>query len=390
MRILGIQENELKRVGGYHTALEMERQLELWAEGLQIIGDSKNKIETFLDKLKSIDNLKIYLVGAGSSAKAAAIAENYIRRITKKEVILVPSTSLITNEDNYILDESPVLLVSLGSSGNTTEGLEAVEIFKKKSKELYQLLIICSQRGEIIKRYAEEENTLYISIPSKTKDKSLAATGEFTLLVQYLLIILDIKNYDYYRDMFKSIIEDSNKFLKDDIYKSHAVSNKIYDTVVSLGTNALNPLASEMCLKISELSTGLQSTESHSVLEFRHGPKLVMNSTCLISFFFSNDSHSIRYEIDMLKECYSNKLNSTIVAVSMDYNKEIDENSDYYFYFNKNNFKYRDESHIIFQYALYLQSFAILNSIRRGSKPDFIDESGVVSKVARGVIIYKK
>lgn len=390
MKILGIQENELKRVNGYNTALEMERQLELWDEGVQAIGKGKDKIEKFLDKIINIEGLKIYLVGAGSSAKAAAITENYIKRIINKEVIAIPSTSLIINEDNYILDDSPVLLVSLGSSGNTIEGIEAVEILKKKSKELYQVLIICSSKGEIVKKYGEDENTLYIPIPPRTKDKSLAATGEFTLLIQYLLMILDIKNYDYYRDMFKNIIDDSNKFLKDDIYKSHAVSNKIYDNVVSLGTNALNSLASEMCLKISELSTGLQSTEFHSMLEFRHGPKLVMNSKCLVSFFFSYDSHSIKYEIDMLKECYSNKLNSTIVAISMDYNKEIDENSQYYFYFNNNNFKYRDESHTVFQYSLYLQSFAILNAIRRGSKPDLIDESGIVNKVAKGVVIYKR
>ncbi|NRZ53560.1 hypothetical protein DFR95_002188 [Clostridium beijerinckii] len=37
MRILGIQEDELKRIDGYNTALEMERQLELWEEGIETI-----------------------------------------------------------------------------------------------------------------------------------------------------------------------------------------------------------------------------------------------------------------------------------------------------------------------------------------------------------------
>lgn len=389
MRILGIQEHELKRINGYHTALEMERQLELWEEGIETIKSNEAKIKKFMDKIEAIKDLKIYLVGAGSSAKAAAIIENYLRRITNKEVILAPSTSLIVNEYNYITNDSPVLLVSLGGSGNTIEGLEAVEIFKKKSRELYQILIICNDEGEIIKRYGNDESTLYIPIPSRTKDKSIAATGEFTLLVQYLLLIFDIENYTYYEEMFKNIIYDGVRFLKDDIYKVHAVSNKIYDSVVALGTGALNSLASEMCLKIGELATGLQSSEFHSMLEFRHGPKLVMNSKSLISFFFSNDPHSIKYELDILKECYNNKINSTIAAITMNYNEVVDKNCDYYFYFNKNNFNYKDDSHIIFQYSLYLQSFAILNSIRKGLKPDLIDESGIVSKVAKGVVIYK-
>jgi tagatose-6-phosphate ketose/aldose isomerase len=135
MRILGIQEDELKRIDGYHTALEMERQLELWEEGIEIIKRNTDKIRAFLNKIEEVEGLKIYLVGAGSSAKAAAITENYLRRITKKEVISIASTTLIENEDNYILDNSPVLLVSLGGSGNTIEGLEAVEIFKEKGIE---------------------------------------------------------------------------------------------------------------------------------------------------------------------------------------------------------------------------------------------------------------
>ena len=390
MRILGIEKNQLEKIQGYYTAFEMSKQPELWMQGLNIIGENKHKIEAFLQRINSMEKLKIYLVGAGSSAKAALIVENYIKRITKKEVIVAASTALITHPENYILDDSPVLLVSLGGSGNTIEGLEAVEIFKARCKELYQLLIICSPEGKIIKKYSNEENTLYIPIPDKTKGKSIAATGEFTLLVQYALMIFDIQRYDYYVQMFKSVIEDAKYFLEEEIYKVHAVCNKQYDTIVPLGSNSLNPLASEMCLKISELSTGLQSTEFHSILEFRHGPKLIMNSKSLISFFFSSDSYAVRYEIDMLKECFNNKINSTITAISMEYNKEIDEHCDYYFYFNKSGFKYLDETHIIFLYSLYLQSFAILNAIKLKSSPDKIDSSGLVNKVAEGVLIYKK
>ncbi|MDF2882346.1 MAG: phosphosugar isomerase [Clostridiaceae bacterium] len=390
MKILGIEEKQLVKLEAYNTVLEMSRQPQLWMEGLDIIRENKKKIELFIEKINAIEKIKIYLVGAGSSAKAALIVENYIRRICKKEVVAVASTSLITHPDNYILDDSPVMLISLGGSGNTTEGLEAVELFKERCRELYQILIICSPEGKIINKYGYDDKTLYIPIPDKTKGKSIAATGEFTLLIQYALMIFDIKKYDYYVSMFNSIYEDSKCFLEEDIYKVHALSNKKYETIVSLGSNTLNALASEMCLKISELSTGLQSTESHSILEFRHGPKLIMNSNSLVSFFFSNDNCAIKYEIDMLKECFNNKINSTIAAISMDYNKEIDEHSDYYFYFNKNNFRYLDEAHTIFQYSLLLQSFAILNAINIKCELDKINSTGLVNKVAEGVIIYRK
>ena len=201
-------------------------------------------------------------------------------------------------------------------------------------------------------------------------------------------MIFDIENFQYYKEMFFNIIEDSKIFFEKDIYKAHAISNKSYDVIVALGSNALIGLASEMCLKLNELSMGQQSSTFNSIMEFRHGPKMIMNSKSLITLFFSNNSHTIKYELDMLRECYNDKKNSTIVAISMNYSKEIDENSDYYFYFNKNNFNYTDDSHCVFQYSLYLQTIAILKSFDLNFSPDIIDDSGFINKIAQGVILY--
>ncbi|WP_339060427.1 SIS domain-containing protein [Tepidibacillus marianensis] len=390
MRILGVNTNELTRKNGYFTSYEMSNQPQLWFEGVNIINGNKIKIQSFMKEIDSIEGLKIYLVGAGSSAKAASIVQNYIQRNTDKEVIAVSSTSLLTHPEYFILDDRPILLVSFGSSGNTPEAIEVIEIFKEKSKKLYQVLIVCSDEGEIVKKYSQEAGVLYVPIPKGTKGKSFAATGEFTLLVQYALMIFDINRFSYYKEMFEHIYEDAQKFFVKDIYKVHAISNRKYDTIVGLGSNSLTNLASEMSLKINELSNGLQSSEFYPILEFRHGPKLIMNSHSLLSFFFSQDTHALKYELDMLKECYQDKKKSTIVSISMNYDQEIDENSDYYFYFNNDNFSYMDDSHIIFQYSLYLQALAILKSIDLNISPDQPDQTGAVNKVARGVNIYKK
>ena len=370
----------------------MVNQPYLWLEGVKIIEQNRERIKKFIDQIKSIKSLKIYLVGAGSSAKAAALVENYIRKATGLDVYSISSTNLITQPDNYISQDCPGLLVSFGSSGNTTEGIEAVELFKEKCSKLYQMLIICSNKGEIVGKYSNQKDVLYVPIPEGTKGRSMAATGEFTLLIQYALMMFDIDRFDYYADMFKNANADAEYFFEKDIYKVHSIANKKYDVIAALGSNALTALASEMCLKISELSSGLQSSQFHPILEFRHGPKLIMNSKSLVSFFISSNPHTMKYEIDMLRECSENKRNSTIAAVSMDYNEKIDENCDYYFYFNRNGFSYRDDSHIIFQYALYLQSLAILKSIDLGISPDKLgsDVSGFVNKVAQGVKIYKK
>lgn len=387
MKLLGIETQELKGIGGYHTCFEMVNQLCLWRDGVNIIKENQHKVKEFLNNVLSIENLKIYLVGAGSSAKAASIVENYIKRVTGKDVKAIPSTSLITHEDYYI-DGSPALLVSLGSSGNTAEGLEAVEIFKKKSIKLYQMLIICSSKGDIVKENANNKDVLYIPIPEGTKGKSFAATGEFTLLVQYALMLFDIEKINYYEDMFTNIIAQGKEFLEREIDRLQEISKMHFETMVALGSNSLTYLASEMGLKVNELSAGRQNTQFNSILEFRHGPKLVLNSHALITFFFSLDKHALKYEIDMLKECYRDKRNSTLVALSTNFDEEISKNCDYYFYFNNTN-TYIDDSHVIFLYSLYLQSIAILKSIYMGLTPDMPDSSGTVNKVVQGVKVYK-
>lgn len=392
MRILGIKENDLNNIEGYFTCKEMVNQPALWLQGVKIIGKNRGRIEKFINEIKSIERLKIYLIGAGSSAKAASVVEKFIKRVTGADTYSVSSTNLVTQPENYIPEDEPVLLVSFGSSGNTIEGVEAVRLFKEKCSKLYQMLIICSDKGEIVRKYSREEGTLYIPIPEGTMGKSMAATGEFTLLLQYALMMFDIHNFEYYNEMFRNIYKDAEYFFERDIYKIHSLANKKYDIIVPLGSNSLTSLASEMCLKISELSSGLQSTQFHPVLEFRHGPKLIMNSKSLVSFFMSSNPYTMKYEIDMLKECSNDKRNSTIIAISMDYNQEIDENCDFYIYFNKNGFVYRDDSHIVFQYSLFLQSFAILKAIDLGISPDKLgnDTRGFINKVAQGVKIYRK
>lgn len=392
MRLLGLTEKDLVEKKGYHTSKEMVNQKHLWLDGIDIIGECKEEISKFVEEIKSVDKLKIYLVGAGSSAKAASIVENYISRVIGKNVYAIASTDLITQPENYIEEGSTVLLVSFGSSGNTTEGLETVEIFRKKCIRLYQILIICSEEGEIVTKYRHQPDVLYVPIPKGTKELSFAATGEFTLLIQYALMIFDINRFAYYKEMFNQVSKDTAVFFDEDIYKVHALANKKYEVIEALGSNALIALASEMCLKIGELSNGSQSAQFSTILEFRHGPKLFMNSKSLLTFFFSRNEHTKKYEIDMLKECFSNKRNSTIAAISMDYNPEIEDNCDYYFWFNRTGFKYLDDSHQAFQFALFLQSFAILKAIDLSVSPDkpFSDDDGFVNKVAQGVVIYKQ
>lgn len=380
------------RKQGYHTSKEMVDQKQLWLDGVDIIEENKEEILKFVEEIRLNEDLNIYLVGAGSSAKAASIVENYLGRITGKNVRAIASTDLITQPESYVEEGAAILLVSFGSSGNTTEGLEAVEILKEKCSKLYQILIICSDEGEIVKKYLHQPDVLYVPIPKGTKGLSFAATGEFTLLVQYALMILDIARFDYYKEMFMNAARDAEVFFSEEIYKVHALANKNYEVIEALGSNALMPLASEMCLKIGELSNGRQNAQFSTILEFRHGPKLFMNSRSLLSFFMSGNEHTQKYEMDMLKECYRNKRNSTIVAISMNYNEEMEDNCDYYFHFNQGGFQYQDDSHQVFQFALFLQSFAILKSIELEVSPDNPDseEEGFVNKVAQGVITYKQ
>ncbi|MEG2798791.1 MAG: SIS domain-containing protein, partial [Erysipelotrichaceae bacterium] len=197
MKYLGLEEEILKEKGGYYAATEIERQPDLWKEVVEDVEKNKEKIEQFFSQF-DLSKTKIILSGAGSSALAASVVQNTLKKKCHLDVEVVPSTQIILQPEYYFNIDKTVLFVSYGSSGSTPESVEAIRLAQAMCKDYYQMFVICASNGIIPTQY-KNDHTLYIPLPSNTKAHSFAATAEFTCLILQTLAIFDFKHIDDYK-----------------------------------------------------------------------------------------------------------------------------------------------------------------------------------------------
>lgn len=388
MKYLGLEENVLNEKGGYYAAMEIERQPKIWTELINTVKESKDKIEDFFKQL-DLKNTKIYLVGAGSSALAASIVENTLKKKLKLDVETIYSTKLILQPEVYLNIDKPILMVSFGSSGSTPESVEAVRLAQSMCKNLYQIFVLCVDNGILVKKYTNEK-TLFIPLPLNTKGKSFAATAEFTSLILQTLAIFDITNIEDYVKFCKYAENETNDIFENkmDMIKEIASLDTIAMTTV--GSLEYEYLAAESALKAVELTGGKYLSNFNSSIEYRHGPKLIMNSKIICMHYLYPDYFISNYDIDMMNEVATDNLKGIVVGVGFHTPEECKNKVKYYFQLTKNEVIEENPVLGIVLYAVIMQSLIVHISLKMGVKADWPSTDNQVPKVANRVVIYKK
>ncbi|MEG0541304.1 MAG: SIS domain-containing protein [Angelakisella sp.] len=390
MNYIGIDEAVLKSKGGYDAAFEIERQPRLWCEIIDAVMSNKDRVEKFLSELKKEQNLKVLLVGAGSSGLAANVVKGHIAKKTGLDVACVNSTKLILDPTAYLQQDRPTLMVSFGSSGSTPEGVESLRLAKSIVKNLYQILILCVDDGILVKNNEGDEKTLFIPLPKETKGKSFAATAEFTCLVLQALLIFDLENIALYKDYFGSVRTEAKDFFAQKIEKVIDLANEETILISSLGSNEMEYLAKETALKAVEFSDGRYLSNYNTSLEFRHGPKLITSSKIITLFYINSDKYVAQYDIDMLKEICRDTNNSVTVAFGHCDKEQLGCSPEYYFQFGRHELLEKVPTTALFMYALAMHSLISHISLKLGVEIDWPNTKGLVPKVADKVTIYRK
>lgn len=386
--LLGLDETYLKEKKGYHSCFEITRQPLLWESIVENVDKNYSKIIEFLS-LIDVENSEIILSGAGSSGLAAKTIENYLSSNKKLNIKAVNSTELLLKKENYInKGKKNVVLVSFSSSGSTPETVEVVNLFKENIENLYQILIIAVSDGIIVKENLNDENVLYIPLPENTKGKSFAATAEYTCLVLQALCILDIKNIEYYKKFVKYAkmaaqdLFDNKMDLIEDIVSFDSVS------LTAIGSLEFEVLAQESALKAVEFTAGRWLSNFNSSLEFRHGPKLIMNSPVVSLHFLYPDDFIYNYDFDMMKEIDTDNNKGITIAVGTKPKQSLNYDLKYYFEFDES---YVKEIPVLttLLYALVMHIIIVRVSLKLGIEADWPSTDDQVPKVANRVNIYR-
>ena len=249
---------------------------------------------------------KIIFLGCGSSYHLSTTLSHFVKRYSKKETHhIIGSEALLSLESNLV-DFSNSVVFAFSRSGETTETIRAAEILKDKSLPL--IGVTCEKDSTLSKI-----SDVAIIVPSK--EKSVVMTQSFTAtLLAMEKMFLEISGID--TEFFKEQVEFSKYILDEsfDFFESMDLSN--IEHVVFLGTGENWGLANEGALKVKEMT--ITYSESHSTLDYRHGPKALATENTIVIIQTEEDEKDFVKNLRQELESYGAKV------VEIGYKKDVD------------------------------------------------------------------
>ncbi|MEI9533295.1 SIS domain-containing protein [Moellerella wisconsensis] len=382
MEYLDYSEPELKQKNAWWTAKEISQQPECWKKVHQNIETLQPEIRAFLDIALAADNVRIIMTGAGTSAFAGRALAPMLSKLLKKRIDAVATTDLVSNPQQYLAEDVPVLLVSFARSGNSPESVAALDIAETSLSHCFHLVLTCNPQGQLYRYCQNNDKALAILMPEESNDQSLAMTSSFSSMLMAAVSIfggLDI--FPKYIEPFYR--EHGNLYPKINEIIRQQYAGK-FNRVIYLGSGGFQGLAQEASLKMLEMTAGKVIAAFDSPLGFRHGPKAIVNKQTLIVLFISNDPYTRQYDLDLLKELLNDDAAGLVITITAkESDSELSNNIVYL-----PNMENSPDISLLFPYLMIAQSYAFHSSIMLGHAPDNPSPSGEINRVVKGVTIY--
>lgn len=388
--MFGVDDEKWKELNGFNTATEIYQQPKLWLEVLKIVEDNKDDINKFLEARLKKDKVRVIFAGAGTSAYVGEIATQQLNMGGEYIYEAIATTDIVANPEIYFKKDIPTILVSFARSGNSPESVATYNLANEMIDEVSHIFITCNVEGKLAEISQGKENVLLLLMPEESNDKGFAMTSSFSCMTLTALLIFDMGNFENNKKQILEMATIGKDILKGDQEEIKGLIDPKYNRIVYLGSSTFRGLTKESGLKLLELTRGQIISHSETTLGFRHGPKSITNDNTLIFIYISEDPYTRKYDIDMLKEIYNDEGGHRVIAISNKYYEEVEENSNKYFYLNKDGNNIDNTGFMSLLYALYAQLVALFYSINVNVEPDDPNPSGIVNRVVKGVTIYKK
>jgi tagatose-6-phosphate ketose/aldose isomerase len=378
--ILGLSTTALDAAGGGLTAREIAQQPAVWPQIDALVTAHRATLDAFLGPLLARPDLRIVLTGAGTSAfLGECLAPAMLGRGWRAEA--VPTTDIVSGPQQFLQADVPTLVVSFARSGSSPESIAAVHLADQLVKDVHHLVITCNADGELYRLAQGRANAVAILLPDATHDRGFAMTTSFTsmLLAAGLAFgVLPAGAAAAPAAAGAALHATALPLLQ-------ALVAQRFQRVVYLGSNELRGLAREASLKLLELTDGRVVALFDSPLGFRHGPKTIVDDQTLVVVFLSNDAQARRYDLDLLRELRNDGRAGRVLALSGQPAPELEQAGDCVVL---DGTQAAGDLALALPYIVFCQSFALLQSLAQGLRPDTPSVSGTVNRVVRGVTIY--
>lgn len=386
MKYLGIESDELNKLGAIHTAIEITQQPELWLKIWQQISAVRPSLSPFLEVALS-HSQRIILTGAGTSAFIGLSLRSVFQQTSNIPTEAIATTDIVSHPKDYLIAKIPTLLVSFARSGNSPESVAAIELADEICETCYHLIITCNEDGNLA-RYDSLSEKFIITLPKESNDKSLAMTSSYSAMLLTGLLVAKMNVFDSTQKSIQTLGKYAEEFIFRFAEDLREIAKLGFERAVFLGSGAFYGTATESNLKLQEFTDGKVICKSDSYLGFRHGPKSVIDSTTLVIYILSSSNeHAYKYEKDLIVSM--KKGTPPMLEISISETENSNLQLPYKFYFSRFK-KTLDDEFLSLCYILPAQILGFYKSLELGLSPDTPSANNDITRVVEGVQIYSQ
>jgi tagatose-6-phosphate ketose/aldose isomerase len=376
--------------GLLHTPAEIAQQPATWGTTFSIFQEQRGKLADFLRGAGFDESAgpkpTVFLIGAGTSDYVGRSLELLFRRLWQCEVIAIPSTSLLTHGEEWLLPGQNYVWISFSRSGESPEGVAVIEKALASHPEIYHIVVSCNAEGRMIRSVAGKRQAFAVALDDAVNDRGLAMTSSFSNMVVFGQCMAHIHQRANCESMLTRIVEAGISFLPQAADAAAALAVEPYEKVCFIGSGALQGVAVESALKVLELTAGRILTVSESTLGLRHGPMAALDNNTLLVAFLSSDEKISRYETDLLQELTRKGVVRTQIVVGGHSEPQSDGFAGRYLS-PEIRTAVPDDCRPPVD-VLFGQLLGLFFSLRCKLMPDRPSPSGVISRVVQNVKIY--
>ncbi len=389
--LLDLPEQEKSERGLEHTPREIHQQPATWSQTYMRCQERSAELNDALRRAGigrgNTSSPTVYLVGAGTSDYTGRALAPLLRRRWSCEVWPIPSTTLLTEFEEFHRPGKEYLWISFSRSGESPEGVALLEQALDRHREIRHLVITCNSKGPMAQLCSSHaDRAMALVLDEAVNDRGLAMTSSFSNMVLAGQCVGHLEDFAKFGDVVAEMSEIGRRFLPSAADAAAAVTSLGCTRTCFVGSGVLRAVADESGLKVMELSAGKVTTLAETPLGLRHGPLSSIDSQTLFVAFLSSEARRRGYEIDLLREIDRKRLGRVRAVVTAGGTEDVAPLVDYSLSLNSAA-KFPDLYRPVLDVMLG-QLIGLFASMQSGLKPDQPSPSGTITRVVAPIKVY--
>lgn len=389
--LLDLPEQEKSERGLEHTPREIWQQPDTWKKTYERCRNQRSELNHVLRQAGigrgNTSSPTVYLVGAGTSDYTGRALAPLLRRCWSCEVWAIPSTTLLTEFEDFHRPGKEYLWISFSRSGESPEGVALLEQALARHREIRHLVITCNQDGVMFRLCAQHADRAFaLVLDDAVNDRGVAMTSSFTNMVLAGQCLGHLEENSQFGETVAQMCEIGRRFLPLAAEAAASIASLDCRRVCFVGSGVLRAVSDESALKVVELTGGQVTTLAETPLGLRHGPLSSVEPHTLFVAFLSSETRKRGYELDLLREIDRKRLGRARAVVTAQSGEDAASLVDYTLSLESAE-KFSDYYRPVLDVMLS-QMLGLFFSMRCGLMPDQPSPAGTITRVVAPIKLY--